>query len=171
MPGVPAPLRLTFWIAALATVANAAAYGATFTDRVPHVALLGLPLLLLVWLGVLAQWRRVPRRNLASEIFGDIPRWMKLAAAGLLLFAFVNFAVCRTLNAGARPEPRPDGSGALVARGGAVVRPLDPAELRHAQAVQLRMLTGFCVACFGLAALLAEACWIKNGPAMADRRL
>jgi hypothetical protein len=41
-------------------------------DRTPHAALLLLPLLLLVWLGVVAQWRRVPRRNLVSEIFGDI---------------------------------------------------------------------------------------------------
>jgi hypothetical protein len=128
-----------------------------------------LPLLLLVWLSVVTQWRRVPRRNLVSEIFGDIPRWMKAAVVGLLVFVFANYLACRALNDAAQPNRLPDGRLALVARGGKVVRELDAAGFSHAQAVQLRMLDGTLVACFALAALLAEACWIKNGPAMASR--
>ncbi|MFT3830753.1 MAG: hypothetical protein QM691_13705 [Opitutaceae bacterium] len=171
MRHVPGSLRFTFWIATLATVVNAVAYAATFADRASSWLLFGVPLLFLVWPGVVAQWRRVPRRNLVSEIFGDIPRWMKLAVLALLVFAFVNFFVCRALNDSAQPQLFGGDRAALVARGGRVVRELAPAEYRHARAVQFRMMSGFFVACFGLAALLAEACWIKNGPAMADRRL
>jgi hypothetical protein len=168
---VPGSLRFTFWIATLATVVNAVAYALTFADRASYWLLFCVPLLFLVWPGVIAQWRRVPRRNLSSEIFGDIPRWMKTAVVALLLFAFANFFVCRVLNDSAQPQLRADGRPALVARGGKIVRELSREEFRHAGAVQFRMMSGFFVACFGLAALLAEACWIKNGPAMADRRL
>jgi hypothetical protein len=166
---VPAPLRFTFWIATLAALASAAAYAFTFADRTYYAVLTLLPLLLLVWLGVVTQWRRVPRRNLVSEIFGDIPRWMKAAVVGLLVFVFANYFVCRALNGSGRPDRLPDGRTALVARGGRIVRELDAAGYHHAQAVQLRMLDGTLIACFGLAALLAEACWIKNGTAMAGR--
>lgn len=167
---MPGSLRFTLWIAVLATLVNAVAYALTFADRSSYWLLFSLPLLFLVWPGVIAQWRRVPRRNLASEVFGNIPRWMKLAVVGLLLFAFANYFVCRTLNDSAQPEPRPEGRFALVAKG-QVVRELSTADYHHARAVQFRMMSGFFIACFGLAALLAEACWIKNGPAMADRHL
>lgn len=169
VPGVPAPLRFTFWIATLGALASAAAYALTFADRTYYWVLALLPLLLLVWLGVVTQWRRVPRQNLVSEIFGDIPRWMKVTVVGLLLFAFANHFVCRSLNAAAQPNRLPDGRLMLVARGGEVVRELDAAGFSHAQAVQLRMLDGTLITCFGLAALLAQACWIKNSTAMADR--
>ena len=168
---VPAPLRFIFWIATLSALASAVVYALTFAGRTYYSVLFLLPLLLLVWLGVVTQWRRVPRRNLTSEIFGDIPRWMKGAVVGLLVFVFANFLVCRALNASARPDRLADGRTVLVARGGKVVRELGAAEFQHAQVVQLRMLSGSMLACFGLAALLAEACWIKNGPAMADRRV
>ncbi len=168
---MPGSLRFTFWIATLATAVSGVAYGLTFWGLTSYWLLFGLPLLLLVWFAVVAQWRRVPRRNFASEIFGDIPRWMKIAVAALLLFAFANYFACRALNDGAQPEIRADGSAALVARGGRVVRELDAAGLSRARAVQFRMMSGAFLACFGLAALLAEACWIKNGPAMADRRI
>ena len=168
---MPAPLRFIYWIACLATVASAIAYALTFADRTYYSVLALLPLLLLVWLGVVTQWRRVPRRNLVSEIFGNIPRWMKATVVGLLLFAFANHFVCRTLNDAAQPSRLPDGRLVLVAKGGKVVRELDAAGFSHAQAVQLRMLNGTLITCFGLAALLAQACWIKNSTAMADREV
>ena len=168
---VPTPLRFTFWIATLGALASAAAYALTFADRTYYWVLALLPLLLLVWLGVVTQWRRVPRRNLVSEIFGDIPRWMKVAVVGLLVFVFANYLACRALNAAAQPNRLPDGRLMLVARGGEVVRELDAAGFSHAQAVQLRMLDGTLITCFGLAALLAQACWIKNSTAMADREV
>ena len=168
---MPAPLRFTFWIASLAALASAAAYAFTFADRTYYAVLALLPVLLLVWLGVVTQWRRVPRRNLVSEIFGDIPRWMKAAAVGLLLFAFANHFVCRALNDAAQPSRLQDGRLVLVAKDGRVVRELDVAGFSHAQAVQLRMLNGTLITCFGLAALLAQACWIKNSTAMADREV
>ncbi len=168
---MPGSLRFTFWIATLATAVNAVAYALTFAERTSYWLLFSLPLLFLVWPGIVAQWRRVPRRNLRSEIFGNIPRWMKISVIGLLVFAFANFFICRSLNDGAQPQILADGQTALVARGGALVRSLDAAEFRRARAVQFRMMSGFFVACFGVAALLAEACWMKNGPAMADRKV
>lgn len=167
---MPLPLRLTFWISVLAALANAAVYVATFLGHAYYPVLFFLPLLFLIWPTVLWQWRRVPRRNLVSEIFGDIPRWLKLATVGLLLFAFANFFVCRALNDQAHPELLPDGRHVLRA-GEHVVRVLSLEEFRRAEAVQVRMLGGFFVTCFAIAALLAEACWIKNGPAMADRKI
>ena len=170
MGTVPLKLRLPFWIATLSAAAGAVVYGATFAGMLLHHILFLLPVLFLVWFLVLQQWRHVPRRNLRSEIFGDIPRGMKLAAAALILFAFVNCLACLALNDFAQPQQLADGRTVLQKRG-QLVRPLDAGEFRHAQAVQLRMLGGFFVACFGLAALLAETCWIKNGPAMADRKI
>ena len=167
---MPLKLRLPFWLAVLAALAAAVAYALTFADIAYHPTLFLLPLLFLVWFLVLQQWRRVPRRNLMSEIFGDIPRWMKGAAAALLLFVFTNCFACFALNSFASPQVLPDGR-AVLRQQGQVVRELTTVEYRHAQAVQLRMLSGFFVGCFGLAALLAETCWIKNGPAMADRKI
>ncbi len=167
---MPAPLRLTFWIALLATLANAVAYAATFFGHVHPAVLLFLPLLFIVWPTAIWQWRRVPRRNLVSEVFGNIPAWLKIAALALLAFGFGNFFVCRSLNEGARPERLADGRTVLLA-GEDIVREIGPVQFAQAQAVQMRMMTGFFVTCFGVAALLAEACWIKNGPAMADRRI
>lgn len=167
---VPLRLRLPFWIASLCALASAAVYALTFADINVHPILFLLPLLFLVWFLVLQQWRRVPRRNFRSEIFGDIPRWMKAAAAALILFAFVNFFVCLALNDYARPQRTADGRTLLQARE-RVVRELTTAEFAQAQTVQLRMLSGFFVGCFALAALLAETCWIKNGPAMANAKI
>jgi len=169
-PLVPAALRLPYWVSLAAAAAAAIAYGLSFWD-IPIFQVLPFVLLLIfVWPLVLWQWRRVPRRNLVSEIFGDIPRWMKAASAALLVFAFANFFACRWLNEGAQPYRLADGRHALL-RQQLVVRELSAAEFRHAQAVQVRMLTGFLVPCFALSALLVEVCWIKNGPAMADRTL
>ncbi len=167
---MPLKLRLPFWIATLAACAAAVAYVLTFAGITYYPVLFLLPVLIVVWLVVLQLWRRVPRRNLRSEIFGDIPRWMKGAAAGLLLFAFVNCLACLALNSFARPQRLTDGRTVLQ-QNKQVVRELPPSEFRYAEARQLRMLTGFFVCCFGLAALLVETCWIKNGPAMADRKI
>ena len=165
---MPASLRLPFWVAVVCATAAAAGYAATFFDLAVLQLLMLVPLLFFVWPLALWRWRRVPRRNLVSEIFGDVPRWLKAATAALLLFAFANAFACWLLNDRARPHLYADGRAALV-RGPVVVRTLTPAEYRHARAVQMRMLTGTLAPCFALAAVLLEVCWIKNGPAMADR--
>ena len=167
---MPFRLRLPFWLASLCALAGAVAYGLTFADIAFYPILFLLPLLFLVWFLVLPEWRRVPRRNFRSEIFGDIPRWLKAAAAALLLFAFANSLACLALNSFARPQRLTDGR-AVLQKNALVVRSLDAGEFRHAEAVQLRLLSGLFVGCFGLAALLVETCWIKNGPAMADRKI
>ena len=167
---MPLRLRLPFWIAVLCTLAGVAVYGLTFANIALHPILFLLPLLFLVWILVLQQWRRVPRRNFRSEIFGDIPRGMKAAAAALILFAFVNFFVCLSLNDYAQPLRTAEGRSVLQKREH-VIRELTAAEFAHAQAVQVRMLSGFFIGCFALAALLAETCWIKNGPAMANAKI
>lgn len=167
---MPALLRFTFWTALLATLASAAAYTATLFGHSSHLTLLLLPLLFVVWPTAIWQWRRIPRRNLVSEVFGDIPLWLKAAAVALMVFAFANYFVCRSLNEGGRPERLADGRTVLMAHD-EVVREIGPVEFTRAQVVQMRMLTGFFVTCFGAAVLLAEVCWIKNGTAMAGRRL
>jgi hypothetical protein len=168
--GVPNALRLLFWGSLAAATAAGAAHVLTYFD-IPVFQTLPLVLLLVfVWPLVLWQWRRVPRRNLVSEIFGDIPRWLKVAAGVLLLFAFANFFACRALSGGTQPYRLADGRTVLL-RGQEIVREVSASEFRHAQAMQVRMLTGFLVPGFALAALLLEACWIKNGPAMADEKV
>lgn len=153
-----------------AALAAGAGHVATFFGRAPYSVLLLLPALFVVWPLVLWQWRRVPRRNFSSQIFGDVPRWMKWAIAGLLVYAFVNFFIGRALNDGGNPERRSDGTFVLTS-GTQIVRTLTLAEFRSAQAVQVRVVSGFFLCTFALATLLAEACWIKNGPAMANARI
>lgn len=155
-------------MALLATLAASAVHALTFTGRAYYSVLLLLPALFVVWPLVLWQWRRVPRKNLSSEIFGDVPRWMKIGLVALLAYAFANFFVCRSLNEGGAPDRRSDGSFVL-ADGPRVIRTLDLAEFRAARAVQVRQVSGFLVVILGLATFLAEVCWIKNGTAMADR--
>ena len=168
---VPLRLRLPFWIATLCACAGAVAYALTFANLAFHPILFLLPLLFLVWFLVLQQWRQVPRRNLRSEIFGDIPRWMKAAAAALLVFAFANFFACLAPSGSAHPGPAVGSPSAAQIAEPAALRPAQAETRRHAEALELRMLSGFFVCCFGLAALLVETCWIKNGPAMADRKI
>ena len=52
-----------------------------------------------------------------------------------------------------------------------IIRDLTPAEFRHAQAVQVRMLTGHLLVIYALAAFAAYSCWLKSGPAMAGARI
>lgn len=170
VPIVSLPLRLTFWLSLISALLAGAMHAATYFGRAPYSVLLLLPGLFVVWPLVLWQWRRVPRRNLASPIFGDVPRWMKWTIVALLLYAFVNFFIGRSLNDGGNPERRSNGTFVL-ASGSTVVRTLTLEEFRAAQAVQVRVVSGFFLCTFALAALLAEACWIKNGPAMANARI
>jgi hypothetical protein len=167
---VPFSLRFPLWAAVAGAAAALAAYLLTFGDRPVYQVLMLVPVLFLLWPLVLWRWRRVPRRNLVSEIFGDIPRWLKAATAALLLFGFANFFAGLWLNAGAHPHRLADGR-LVLERHGHVVRTLDAPEFRHAELVQLRVLAAWLVPCYGLAAVLLQACWIKNGPAMADRKI
>lgn len=169
-PHVPLALRLTFWLSSLCALAAAGTYVATFFGRALYPVLLLLPGLLVVWPLVLWQWRRVPRRNLTSQVFGDVPRWMKWSIAALLIFAFANYFAGNALNDGGAPRRRSDGTFVLV-RGKETIRQLELPEFRRAEAIELRVVAGFFLTTYALAALLAEACWIKNGPAMADARI
>ncbi|MBI5382425.1 MAG: hypothetical protein HZA31_11045 [Opitutae bacterium] len=170
---MPFALRLLFWISLLGAVACGGAHLASFAGYTPLslVALLGLVLLLfIVWPLVIWRWRRVPRRNLVSEIFGNIPRWLKFTAVALLVYAFANYFGCRALNAWGDPVKLDDGRLALQAKA-KIVRVLTPAEFRAAQIVQVRMLTGELAVFFALAAVMAHAVWIKTGPAMANAKV
>jgi hypothetical protein len=167
---VPTSLRLLLWVSVAATAACMVAHVLTFAGIAVQAVWWLLPLLFILWPMVVWHWRRVPRRNLASEIFGNIPRWMKFGAVTLVLYAFVNFFACRLWNESGRPERLADGRYVLR-REQTVIRELTPMEFRGAQAVVVRLLTGEMLVIFALAALTLEACWIKNGPAMADRKM
>ena len=169
---MPFGLRLLFWVSALSAAGCAAIHGLTFTGVafspvIFVVLLLFVALLFVLWPLVIWRWRRTPRRNLVSEVFGNIPRWMKYLAGALLVYAFANYYVCRALNDGGEPARLNDGRLVLQA-GARRVRELSPAEYRAAQTVQVRLLSGHLLVFFGLAVIVVRSVWIKNGPAMAD---
>jgi hypothetical protein len=172
---MPFGLRLLLGVSAFSTACCAAVHvltfaGVAFPPVVFVVLLLFVALLFVVWPLVIWRWRRTPRRNLVSEVFGNIPRWMKYLAGALLVYAFANFYVCRALNDWG--EPARLGDGRLVLQTTThLVRELSPGEFRTAQAVQVRSLSGHLLVFFGLAVIVVRSIWIKNGPAMADARV
>ena len=163
-------LRIFFWGSLLATAACAGVHAATFFGVATYQVLWLVPPLFVIWPFAVWHWRRLPRLNLLSPIFGVIPRWMKIAAGALLAYIFIIYFVCRALNDGGLPVTLDDGR--LVLQSGTqIIRALTPAEFQQAQAVQVRLLTGQLLAFYGLAVLLLRAIWIKSGPAMADAHI
>jgi hypothetical protein len=172
---MPFGLRLLFWVSALSAAGCAAIHvltfsGAAFSPMIFLVLLLFVALLFVVWPLVIWRWRRTPRRNFVSEVFGNIPRWMKYLAGALLVYAFANFFVCRALNDWGEPARLKDGRLVLQTKAG-LVRELSPEEFRTAQAVQVRSLSGHLLVFFGLAVIVVRSIWIKNGPAMANAKV
>jgi hypothetical protein len=172
---MPFGLRLLFWVSALGAACCAAIHvltfcGVAFSPVVFVVLLLFVPLLFVVWPLAIWRWRRLPRRNLVSEVFGNIPRWMKCLTGALLVYAFANFYVCRALNDWGEPARLNDGR-LVLQTGTRLVRELSGAEFRTAQTVQVRLLSGHLLVFFGLAVIVVRSVWIKNGPAMADAKV
>ncbi|HTZ20421.1 MAG TPA: hypothetical protein VMC06_06025 [Opitutaceae bacterium] len=172
---MPLGLRLLFWVSALSAACCAAVHvlsfaGVAFSPVIFLVLLLFVALLFVVWPLVIWQWRRTPRHNFVSEVFGNIPRWMKYLAGALLVYAFANFYVCRALNDWGEPARLHDGRLVLQTRT-SLVRVVSPEEFRTAQAVQVRLLSGHLLVFFGLAVIVVRGLWIKNGPAMADAKV
>jgi len=172
---MPFGLRLLFWVSTLSAAGCAAIHvltfaGVAFSPVIFLVLLLFVPLLFVIWPLVIWRWRRTPRRNLVSEVFGNIPRWMKYLTGALLVYAFANYYVCRALNDWGEPARLNDGRLVLQTKT-RLVRELSPEEFRTAQAVQVRSLSGHLLVFFGLAVIVIRSVWIKNGPAMADAKV
>lgn len=167
---MPAPLRFLLLASLLGTAACAAAHVLTFADIAFYPILIFVPLLFLVWPLVLWQLRRIPRKNIFSEVFGNIPNWLKLGSALLLAYVFINFFLCIRLNEGGQPA-RLAADRLVLKSQDKIIRDLTPAEFRHAQSVQVRLLTGHLLVFFALAAFATHVCWLKTGPAMANAKL
>src|SRR4051812_26642823 len=165
-----APLRILFFLSLLGAAACAAAHALTFASMAFYPVLIFVPLLFVVWPLVIWQLRRIPRKNLFSEIFADIPRWMKIGTAVLLVYVFANFFLCLKLNGGGEPVRLAENRLVLKAHD-KILRDLSPAEFKHAQAVQVRLLTGHLLVFYALAAFAVYACWLKSGPAMASAKI
>jgi hypothetical protein len=167
---MPFGLRLLFLVSTFGTAACAAAHVLTFVDIAFYPILLLVPLLFVVWPLVIWQYRRIPRKNLISEIFGSIPRWMKTAAVALLFYAIANLFIAGSSLDGGEPARLADGRLVLKVKG-ETRRELTAGEFRHAQALQVRMLTGHLLAFYALAGFGLYACWLKSGPAMANAKI
>lgn len=167
---MPVSLRLLHWTTILCTLFCAAVHVATFFDRAAFGVILFVPLLFIVWPMVVWQWRRVPRGNLMSQVFGIVPAWMKWTTGLLLVYVFVNYFVCRSLNQGGLPIVLPDKRLVLQA-GDQVLQVLTPKQFAHAQAVEVRSLSGHLVVFYALAWIALRAFWLKTGTAMADSKV
>jgi hypothetical protein len=95
---------------------------------------------------------------------------MKLGSALLLAYVFVNFFLCLKLNEGANPV-RVSETRLVLKSSEKIIRDLTPPEFRHAQAVQVRMLTGHLFVFYALAVFATHICWLKTGPAMANAKI
>lgn len=167
---MPAGLRLLFLASLLAAAACAAAHVLTFADIAFYPILAAVPLLFVIFPLVLWKFRKIPRKNFFSEIFGDIPRSLKIGGLVLFVYTFANFFICLDLLDGGNARRLPDNRLVLSAKD-KVIRDLTPAEFRHAQAVEVRLMTGHLLAFFAFAAFAVHVCWLKSGPAMADARI
>jgi hypothetical protein len=163
-------LRMLYLVAAFGTAASTAAHVITFADIAFYPILLLVPLLFVLWPLVLWQYRRIPRKNLFSEIFARVPAAMKIGAGVLLFYAVANLFLAGAKLEGGQPSQLPDGKLVLKVKD-QVRRELTPTEFRHAQALQVRMLTGHLIAFYALAGFAIYACWLKSGPAMADAKI
>lgn len=163
-------LRLLFLTSLLSAAACAAAHVLTFVEIAFYPVLVFVPLLFLVWPLVVWQLRRIPRKNIFSEIFSTIPQRLKLGTALLFAYVFINFFVCLRLNDGGEPVRLAENKWVLKTQE-KIIRELTPEAFRHAQAIQVRLLTGHLLVCFALAAVATHICWLKTGPAMADAKL
>jgi hypothetical protein len=165
-----ASLRLLFIFSLLGAAACAAAHALTFADIAFYPILLFVPLLFIVGPLTVWQFRRIPRKNLFSEIFADIPRWMKVSIVILLAYVFANFFLCLRLNQGGDPV-RMTETRLVLKSHDKILRELSPADFRTAQAVQVRQLTGHLLVFYALAAFVLYATWLKSGPAMANAKI
>jgi hypothetical protein len=162
--------RLLYLLSALGTAAAAAAHVLTFADIAFYPVLVLVPLLFVLWPLVLWQYRRIPRKNLFSEIFARVPAAMKVGTGVLLCYAIGNLFLAGAPLEGGSPTRLPEGKLVLKVKD-QVRRELTPAEFRHAQALQVRMLTGHLIAFYALAGFAVYACWLKSGPAMANAKI
>lgn len=167
---MPAALKSLYIVTLITTAICGAAHLATFFGYAIYQMVYFVILLFVLWPLVVWQWRRIPRRNLALEIYGAIPAWMKWLTIVLIVYVFANYFVCNALNDGGQPVKLEDGRLVLL-NGKQVVRVLSPSEFATAQAIQVRVLTGHLVVFYGLAAIALRAFWIKSGPAMADAKV
>lgn len=167
---MPAPLRILYLLSLFSAAACTAAHIITFADIAFYPVLIFVPLLFVVWPLIIWRFRHIPRKNLFSEIFADIPRWMKVGTLGLLAYIFVNFFLCLRLNDGGEPV-RLSENRLVLKSGDKIVRTLSAAEFRAAQSVQVRLLTGHLLVFYTLAVFAVHACWLKSGPAMANAKI
>jgi hypothetical protein len=167
---MPFGLRVLYLLSAFGAAASAAAHALTFADIPFYYSLWLVPLLFVLWPLVIWQYRRIPRKNFFSEIFGRVPGGMKIAAGVLLFYAIGNLFLAGVGLEGGQPVRTTEGKLVLKVKD-QVRRELTPAEFRHAQALQVRMLTGHLIAFYALAGFAIYACWLKSGPAMADAKI
>ncbi len=165
--GMPVSLRLLHWTTIVCTLSCAAVHVASFFDRAYYGVILFVPLLFVVWPFVVWQWRRVPRGNLMSQVFAAVPRWMKWTTGLLFAYVFVNYFACRSLNQGGLPTVLAD-KRLVLQSGQQILQVLNPAQFAHAQAVQVRLLSGHLMVFYALAWIALRAFWLKSGTAMAD---
>lgn len=173
---MPFLMSVLYWTSlaafAVSVLAHLASFLGYWLDAVSlmRFVLVLVALLFAVWPMVVWQWRRVPRRNLVLEIFGNIPRWLKFASGFLVAYVFINYILCMALNDWAAPEILKDGSHVLRS-GRQTLREITPERYQQAMAVQLRLHSGHLLAFYGLAAITLKSLWIKGGPAMAERKV
>ena len=167
---MPTSLRLLFLSSVFSTAACTATHVLTFADIAFYPILIFVPLLFIVWPLVLWQLRHIPRKNIFSEIFGTIPHALKLGAALLLAYVFINFFLCLRFNEGGEPARLAENKLVLKTPE-KIIRELTPEAFHHAQVIQVRLLTGHLLVFFALAACATHICWLKTGPAMAKARI
>lgn len=176
---MPSPIRILYAISLVSALLSLAAHLATFTSLGANQDFLsyslGLLLMLVVllfvtWPTIVWLWRRMPKRNMVSEIFGGIPRWMKVSVVTLFVYFVVNFILCRSLTDGGLPVVLKDGRHVLQS-GDKIIRELNPEQFAWAQGYQVRLLTGHLLVFYSLAVLAIRAIWIKSGTSMASKNV
>ena len=150
---------------------------ATFTGTAIYGVLFYSLAMLFMWLLLFAifplviwQWRRLPRRNLVSEIFSSIPRWMKIAIGCLLGYVFLSFILSFMQLGGGSPVKLPDGR-LVLEKDHQILRLLSPEEFAHTSALSVRVVSAELLAFYGVALIALRAFYIKSSSMMADAKV
>ncbi len=151
----------------VATFTGTAFYGVIFFS----LAIMFMWLLLfLIFPLVIWQWRKIPRRNLVSEIFASVPRWMKIATGCLFVYVFINFGLSMHELGGGSPVKLPDGR-LVIEKSGQILRVLSAEEFANASAMSVRVVSAELLAFYGLALIALRAFHIKNSTMMATAKV
>lgn len=148
---------LFYWIAIFSATICGTAHLATFAGQAFYPVIYFVILLFIVWPMVILRWRWLGRAMKSPTLYMGYSRTLIGMALGCIAYIFANYLICKVLNDGGNPVRLDDGRF-VIQVGNKIVRNLTAEGYSHAQAVQVRMLSGHLFGFYALAAIALRVC-------------